>query len=321
MIRAGNYSGAKAQATAALANNPDDPVLNSELGAANYFLNDPVAAAQAFSKVTSVPHEFAQVAANSYIQAAQKLANTDSASALAYAQKGMTLSQSSGGAYYALGAAELAANKPAQAVTDLKKARDLVFADPKTSAKDRANVDQELFAAQNGAGDKEGAQTTLAEIKRLQPNNTAIGRLQANTYLSQGNAAQKAGNFQQAISDFEQAASVANGDQQVLVTAYTSAAFATSAMIQAQKTPPTVSDYGKMKAYADKAVAAAPNDPNANFAEGVALGGEYIVGGKSDSSLKTQAIAALNKAKAAAQAAGNMTLALNIDNFIKQNLQ
>ncbi|HZZ64825.1 MAG TPA: TonB family protein [Candidatus Baltobacteraceae bacterium] len=321
MIRAGNYTGAKAKAQSALESNSGDPVLNSQLGAANYFLNDPVAAAQAFSQVSNVPHVYAQVAANSYVQAAQKLANTNPTQAMAYAQKAVSLAPNSGGAYYALGAAELANHQSAAAVTDLTKARQMVFADRKSDRKSRVNVDSELYAAQKAAGDSAGAQTTLAEIKRLDPNNPAVGRLQANTYLMQGQAAEKAGNFPQAISAFEQAASVAGGDQQVLVTAYASAAFATNQMIQAQKSPATVSDYGKMKAYADKAVAAGPNDAEANYAEGIALAGQYIVGGKSDASLKGQALSALSKAKSEAQAAGNMTIAINVDNFIKQYLQ
>jgi TonB family protein len=321
MIRAGNYAGAKAKAEEAIEANPSDPVLNSELGAANYFLNDASAAAQAFSKVSAVPHEFAQVAANSYIKAAQSLASSNPQQALAYAQKAVAMAPNNGGAYYALGAAELASNNAAQAVTDLKKARDMVFADPKADVKSRVNVDSELFAAQKAAGDTAAAQTTLAEIKRLDPNNPTIGRLQANTYLSQGNAAQKAGNFKDAIADFEQAANTANGDQQVLVTAYVSAAFAQSQMLNAQKTAPTVADYAKMKSYADKALAANPNDPNANFAEGVALGGEYIVGGKTDASLKSQALSTLNKAKSEAQASGMSQLVASIDGFIKQNLQ
>ncbi len=321
MIRAGNYEGAKAKAQEALAANPNDPVLNSELGSANYFLADYPSAAAAFSKVSSVPHEFAQVAANSYVQAAQKLVSTNPAQSLAYAQKAVAMAPNSGGAYYALGAAELANNNATQAAADLKKSRDMVFADPKTDVKSRVNVDAELFTAYNKAGNTAAAQATMEEIKRLDPNNSAVGTIQANTYLQQGQAYEKATppNYQGAIAAFEQAAK--SGGEQAQVTGYTSAAFAVSAMLQAQKSPPTVADYGKMKSYADKALAVNPSDAEANFAEGVALGGQYIVGGKSNAALKSQALAALTKAKSAAQAAGNFTLSLNIDNFIKQNLQ
>jgi tetratricopeptide (TPR) repeat protein len=318
MIRAGNYAGAKAKAEQELASNPNDAVLNSELGAANYFLADYPAAAQAFSKVPNVAHEFAQVAANSFVQAAQKLVSSNPTQAVQYAQKAVAMSPNSGGAYYSLGAAQLAAGDAAQAVTNLKKARELVFADPKADVKSRVNVDAELFSAQTKAGDTAGAATTMAEIKRLDPNNPAVGNIMANNLLTQGQAAQKAGNFTDAIADYEKAAS--SGSTQAQVTGYTLAAFAQSEMLQKQKNTPTVADYAKMKSYADKALAANPNDAQANFAQGVALGGEYIVGGKTDASLKSQALAALNKAKSEAQAAGNMSLSLSIDNFIKQQL-
>lgn len=321
MIRAGNYSGAKSRAQEELGANPNDPILNSELGAANYFLADYPAAADAFMKVSNIPHEFVQVAANSFTQAAQKLASTDPQRALSYAQRAVQLAPNGGGAYYALGAAELGSGNATQAVTDLKKARDLVFADPKADTRSKVNVLAELYAAYNKAGDSASAQATMNEIKRLDPNNAAVATLAANNYLTQGQAAQKAGNYQQAIAAFEQAAASANGNSQVVVTAYTSAAFAQSQMLNSQKTSPTVADYAKMKAYADKALAANANDPNANFAEGVALASEYVVGGKTDSSLKSQALTTLNKAKSEAQTSGMMSLSLNIDNFIKQYLQ
>jgi TonB family protein len=319
MLHAGNYAGAKALAQQALAANPSDPRLNSELGAAEYFLGDYPAAAAAFSKVSNVPHEFASVAGTAYIQAAQQLANSNSSQALAYARKALQISPS-GGAYYSLGSAELAAGDATSAVRDLKKARDMVFADPKTDVKSRVNVDSELYAAYSRAGDSAQAQATLDEIKRLDPSNPAVGTLMANTYLAQGESAEKATppDYAGAIADFEQAAKV--GSAQAQVTAYTSAAFAESAMLQHQKATPTAADYAKMKSYADKALALSPNDAQANFAEGIALAGEYVLGGKSDPSLKAQALAALDKAKSAAQASGNFTLSLNVDTFIKNTL-
>ena len=46
-----------------------------------------------------------------------------------------------------------------------------------------------------------------------------------------------------------------------------------------------------------------------------------IIGGKQKADFKNQALDALHKAKAEAQAQGNIGLALNIDNFIKQNIE
>jgi hypothetical protein len=76
-----------------------------------------------------------------------------------------------------------------------------------------------------------------------------------------------------------------------------------------------------MKADADKALAIAPNDPLGLFAEGISLYGEYVQGGSSNADLKKQAVDTLNKAKSSAQAAGNFSLSLNIENFMKQNIK
>ena len=76
-----------------------------------------------------------------------------------------------------------------------------------------------------------------------------------------------------------------------------------------------------MKADADKALAISANDALGLFAEGIALYGQYVQGGSSNAGLKQQALDTLNKAKSAAQTAGNFSLSLNIDNFMKQNIQ
>ncbi|MFN2448883.1 MAG: TonB family protein, partial [Candidatus Baltobacteraceae bacterium] len=317
MIRKANYAGAKARAQTALQSNPDDPTLNSELGAANYFMNDLPAAAAAFSKVSSLNPEFKQVAANAYMQAATKLVSSNASLALAYAQRAVALSPG-GGSYYALGSAELASGNAAQAATDLKRARDAVFGDPKADVKSRVNVDAQLYAAYNQAGETAQAAATMDEVKKLDPNNPALSTIQANTYIAQGQALQKAGKFDEAIAAFLQAAAVNNPAAQV--TGNLSAAFALSSKLSQKDAKPTVADYKTMQGYADKALALRPSDPQANFAEGIALAGQYLVGGKSDASLKTRAMAALNKAKSQAQSAGNMSLSIAVDNFIKQSL-
>lgn len=316
MIRAGNYAGAKARAMAALQSNPSDGTINSELGAAEYFLNDYTSAAEAFSKVTDLNPEFKQVAANSFMQAATHSVNTNPAVALAYAQRAVALAPS-GGAFYALGSAELAAGNASQAAEDLKKARDMVFADPKSDVHSRVNVDAQLYQAYNKAGQTEQAAATMDEIKRLDPNNAALGTLQANTYIAQGQALQRQGKYDEAIASFLKAAELNNADAQV--TGNLSAAFALSSKLQVDNGKnATVAGYKQMQSYVDKVLAIRPDDPQANYAEGIALGGQYLVGGKTDATLKTKALAALAKAKSAAQASGNMSLTIAIDNFTKQ---
>jgi tetratricopeptide (TPR) repeat protein len=310
MIRAGNYAGAKSAAEQALQSNPNDSVLNSELGAANYFLADYPSAAAAFDKVQTPSKEFSNVAAQSYEMAAAKLASTNPSQAVTYGQKAVAMAPSAS-AYFGLGAAQLNAGDTASAVTNLKKAHDLAFADPKADAKARVAIDSQLMQAYIKAGDSNAAQATAQEIKTLDPNSDAAQVLMANQFMNDGNTASKEGKHADAIAAYEKAAQV--GGPKVAVTAY-----AAAALEQSRLDKP---DYTKMKGEADKALAVNPNDPLALFAEGIALYGQYVTGGSSNAGLKQQSVDTLNKAKAAAQAAGNVSLSMNIDNFMKQNIK
>lgn len=317
LIHQGKYSVAKSQLEEALENDPNNAVLNEELGTVNYFLADYAGAAAAFDKVSSVTRTFSQVAAQSYALAAVKGTSAPQ-QAVSYGKKAVALNPSAN-SYYALGSAELQAGDASSAVNDLKKASGMVQSDSKADTKTKVAIASQLYQAYSKAGDSANAQKTLAYIKQLDPTNSSLGTLQGNQYLQAGNSAVQAGNHAEALKDFEQAAAV--GSPQVQVTAYAAAALQQSAIVQSQKTPPTKDDYAKVKAYADKALAINANDALANFAEGVGLAGEWVVGGKSDATLKAQALAALNKAKASAQSAGNASMSLNIDNFIKSTLQ
>lgn len=318
LIHQGKYDAAKAQLTQALASNPNDPLLNQELGTTEYFLADYPAAAAAFDKVPTVSKTFSQVAAQSYALAAVKTAAASPQQAVAYGKKAVQLAPGAN-AYYALGTAELEAGDTTSAVSDLSKAFNLVQSDPKADKKTKVAIASQLYAAYSKAGDTANAEKTLAAIKQIDPANTSVTTLEGNRYIQAANDASKAGNHTEALKDFEQAAAV--GSPQIQVTAYAAAALEENAVLQSQKTPPTKDDYAKVKAYADKALAVNPNDALANYAEGVALTGQWVVGNKSDAGLKAQALAALQKAKSAAQSAGNFSLSLNIDNFIKSTLQ
>lgn len=318
LIHQGKYTLAKSQLQEALERSPGNTVLNEQMGTVEYFLADYPAAAASFDKVQSIAKTFAQVAAQSYALAATKISTTSPAQAVAYGKKAVAMAPGAN-TYYALGTSELAAGDTSAAVADLKKAFTTVRSDAKTDTKTKVAIASQLYEAYTKSGDTADAQKTLAAIKQIDPNNTSVATLQGNQYLQAGNDAAKAGNHADALKDFLQAASV--GSQQVQVTAYGAAALEQNALIQAQKSPPTLADYVKAKGYADKALAINPNDALANYGEGVALAGEWIVGNKQDASLKAQSLAALNKAKAAAQSAGNFSLVLNIDNFIKSTLQ
>lgn len=318
LIHQGKYDAAKAQLQTALARNPNDPLLNQQLGTTEYFLADYPAAAAAFDKAPNIGKTFVQVAAQSYALAAVKSAAASPQQAVAYGKKAAQLAPGAN-SYYALGSAELEAGDATSAVGDLKKAFDLVQSDPKADKKTKVAIASQLYAAYTKAGDTANAEKTLAAIKQIDPANSSVTTLEGNRYIQAANEASKAGNHAEALKDFEQAAAI--GSPQIQVTAYAAAALEENAVLQSQKTPPTKDDYGKVKAYADKALAINPNDALANYAEGVALSGQWVLGNKSDAGLKAQALAALNKAKASAQSAGNFTLSLNIDNFIKNTLQ
>jgi TonB family protein len=308
MIRAGNYAGAKAAATSALASNPSDMTAMQQLGAANYFLKDYAGAANAFAKVSTIAPLYKSVAADSFAIAAVQ--NQTSPQATEWAKKSVALAPT-GNSYYALGVAEMNAKQYSAAAADLQKAHDLAFADAKTPTGVKANIDGYLLGAYAQTGDTAKQQQISAELKQIDPNSTVGARIMGNQYLAQGNAAAQAGKHDEAIAAYLKAAQ--NGDTDVQVTAYTQAAFQSSAAQQSSKTP----DYTAMKSYADKALAAKPDDAQANFAEGVALAGQWATSGGKNADQKTQAMNYLNKAKSLAQSANNTALVLQIDNFVK----
>jgi len=320
LLHAAKYAQAKAAAQQALASKPNDPTLNQQLATADFFLKDYPSAAAAFDKVDKISRPFLQVAAQSYALAATaELKQSNTSAALADARKSVILAPS-GGTYYVLGSAEFQGGDTASAVKDLQKARSLAMADPKTDLNSKVNIDAALMQAYLKANDTASMQTMKDEIMRLDPTNTTVKRMIGNQYLAAGNAASTAGKHQEAVTDFLEAAK--QGDKDVAVTGYASAALEENALIGAQKTPAVPNDYlTKMKPYADQALALNPNDPLANYAFGVAMAGAWIIGGKQKAEFKTQALDALHKAKAEAQAQGNIGLALNIDNFIKANIE
>lgn len=319
LIHAGKYVQAKALIQQALTSKPTDATLNQQLATADYFLKDYAGAAAAFDKVATISKPFLQVAAQSYAMAAVNLAPTDATSAVTYAQKAVVMAPS-GGTYYILGSAQTQAGDTANAIANLEKARSMALADPKTDLRSKVNIDSALLQAYIKAGNTAAADPIKAEILQLDPGNTTVKRMAGNQYLAAGNAASSAGKHEEALNDFLTAAK--QGDNDVAVTGYASAALEENNLLGASKTPAVPNDYlTKMKPYADQALAINPNDALANYALGVAMAGAWIVGGKNKADFKTQALNALNKARGEAQAQGNMSLAFNIDKFIKANLQ
>jgi tetratricopeptide (TPR) repeat protein len=319
LIHAGKYDAAKSIVQKALANKPNDPTLNQQLATADYFLKDYAGAAAAFEKVSNISKPFIPVAAQSYAMAAVKLAPTDATTAVSFAQKAVVLAPSDG-TYYILGSAQVQAGDAANAIANLQKARTLAMADPKMDKIAKVNIDASLLQAYMKTGDTASGKPLEDEIMQLDPTNTTVKRMIGNQYLATGNTSSKAGKHEDALASFLTAAK--EGDKDVAVTAYASAALEENAILGASKTPAVPNDYlTKMKPYADQALALNPNDALANYALGVAMAGAWIVGGKQKAEFKSQALDALNKARTEAQAQGNMSLAFNIDSFIKANIQ
>ena len=310
LIRAGKYDEAQSRAQTALQSNPNDRTLNAELGTAQFFLNDADAAAESFKKAGAIPKEFAQVAAQAFQLAAANLASTNAASALDYGQRAVELAPT-GSSYFALGQAELDAGNASSAVQDLLKAKRIAFADPKSDLKSRVSIDSELMQAYLKAGDTSDAATTAREIQRLDPSSDVAQIMLYNQYMNKANAEAKAGSHDAAVGDYLRAAQSA--PSKTAVTAY-----AAAALEESRTAKP---DYDAMKADAQKGLAIDPGDPLSLYAEGVAEYGEYVTGGSMDSTLKQEALTALDKAKDAAQAAGNTALAGNIATFMQQNVK
>ncbi|MDP9018028.1 MAG: energy transducer TonB, partial [Candidatus Eremiobacteraeota bacterium] len=104
LLQSGKYAGAKAAATAYLANKPNDVLAQTYLGIADAFLNDDVGGAQAFDKLSSIPKKYQILAAQTYSLAAVQTVKTDPAQALLFAKKSLAI-HPDGNAYFAMGVA------------------------------------------------------------------------------------------------------------------------------------------------------------------------------------------------------------------------
>jgi TonB family protein len=307
LIRQGQYGQAKSKAEAALLSSPDDESLRQMLGIAAFDAGDVTTAAAAFDKVPTIGSQFKQAAASSFATAAVKVAQSDATQSLAYAQKAMSLDPSAD-SRFALGVAQLANGDNAAALESLKAAHDAAMNNSKIPVASKVNIDSELLQAYLASHDTANAQAIAAQIKQLDPSSTAGTTAMGASLIKSGQDAMQAKDTAGALKDFDQAA--ATGDPQIAVTANTQAALAI-----AQSAKP---DYKQMDAYAQKALAIQPNNALANFAEGIALTGQW--GTSHDDAAKKRAAAALDKADQLAKADGNIALSLQIESFEKKYL-
>jgi len=307
LVRAGKYKDAIAKANAALLSSPGDPGVLQLLGVAQYYDGDLTDSAATFSRVQDIKKPFQPIAAQAFATAAVRVSASNPSQALDYAHKAVVLSKSDATSRFALGVAELANKQNADAIATLKGVHDAMMSDPKADTQTKLNVDEELLQAYLANNDSAGAGAISAEMKSLDPSgNSAASRAIAQHYLQLGSDAMKANDFATAAKNFDLAASSA-GSGPDAVTANTFASFA----IMREGKP----DYSKARDYAQKAVAGAPDDAQANYALGLSYFGVYQTSQKSDD--KTQALKYLNKSDQLAKAAGNEGLALQIEAQIK----
>ncbi|MBV8280784.1 MAG: energy transducer TonB, partial [Candidatus Eremiobacteraeota bacterium] len=295
LIRAGKYSDAKSKAQMELLSSPGDESLRQMLGVAAFDGGDYATAAAAFDKVGTIGQQFKPIAAQSLARAAVDVASSDPTKALDYAQKAVAIEPNTN-SKYALGQAQLANKQYTDAIATLKQVHAAAFADPKTPTSAKVAIDTALMNAYLQTKDTQDMQAMAAEAKQLDPNSTLPGRVIGSGLLNAGVDAANAKNYDEAFKDFDQAA--AGGDPEVAVTAYTQAAFLVARMDKP--------DYKRMQAYADKALALKPNDAAANFAEGIALTGQWA--SSHDDGTKKKAADALDKADQQAKAEGNEAL-------------
>lgn len=307
LVREHQYQQAVSKAQAGLLSSPGDDSLRQMLGIAAYDADDFTTAAAAFDKVATIGAQFKPAAGASFAAAAVKTAQSNPTQALTYAQKAMALDPNAN-SRFALGVAQLANNQNAAAIESLKAAHDAAMSNPKIPTASKVNIDAELLQAYLANNDTADAQTIAAQIKQLQPNSTAGAKAIGAGLIKSGNAAVDAKDTTTALADFDQAA--AQGDPDISVTANTLAAFAI-----ARSAKP---DYKRMQAYAEKALAIKPNDAAANFAEGIALTGQWA--SSHDDGTKKKAAAALDLADQQAKAEGDIALSLQIESFVKKNL-
>jgi tetratricopeptide (TPR) repeat protein len=295
LIRAAKYDAAKTELQSYLASHPGDKDAEALLGVADSYLNDASGASTAFDAAGTIPDRFKVVAAKAYADAAVdalKAKNNDQAIALS--DKALALQQNVN-TLYIRGTAYANAGKYAPSIADFEQAKALASTGKADTATLNA-IDGGLVTAYLFGGQPDKGLALAADVKKRDPSNTRIDDAIASYYNQQATAAMQAGKKDQAVTVLESAAKAVPSRAAVLYTQ--------AANILAGNTPV---DWKKVKAEADKALAADPNDPRANFVAGVAL---------ANAGDKPGAITFLQKAKA--NAGSDTKLASDADSALAQ---
>lgn len=297
LIRAGKYADAKTQLQSYLTGHPSDRDAQALLGVADAYLNDAAGAAAAFDATGgAIPERFRVVANKAYSDAAiEALKAKNNDQAVAYADKALAMQPNVNG-YYLRGTAYANAQKYPPAIADLEKAKSLAAG--KADAGTLGAIDSSLATAYLFGGQPDKGTALAAEVKRRDPSNTRVDDALAGYYNQQATAAVQGGKRDQAVASLEAGAKAVPSRAVVLYTA------AANVMSGGAK---SADDWKRVKAEADKALAANPNDAGALFIDGIA-----------SANAGDSATAKTTLAKAKANAGSDADLSAKIDTALAQ---
>jgi hypothetical protein len=297
MVRDGQFAAAKGKLTAYLADHPTDRQAYLYLGLADAFGKDAAGATIAFDRAGPIDPKYVAVASQAYVDRAQELLRGGQfAEASAAAARAIEVQPGNLTAYYLRGVATERQN-PAAAVPFLEKAQSMAVA-AKIPDKDLARLELSLVNVYGETGEYDKAAASAKDVARLDsaqagPASDAL----YTAYLNAGTALANAGKHPEAVARLEAGAAA--------VPAHAATLFARAAYVLATDKPP---DWKKVKAEADKALAADPADGLANYIEGVALA--------SDGKAK-DAAPFLNRAKSSPLYTGDAAFAKQVDDALK----
>ena len=304
LLHQSQWRQARDAATAALAKNPNDQIVQAQLGVAYAFLHDINDSASAFEKAGPIPTQYASVASQAYAINAENIAASAPTTALVQAQKAISLSPNDCESYYALAVAQHANNLDADAGVSLQKAQSLlVTASPPADTRTKMKIATEQLVLAIAHGDNATAQQVQKQIDALDPTHQLSQKITAYYYDQLAVAAMHKSDSRGAIAMFEKAGST--DPQWAAGPEYTKAAILYINL--------SVPDYLAAKGDADKAIAGNPNFAMADYVAGVALARAYLQTG--NEAQDQDASIYLNKAVEIAQKSGDTELARLADHF------
>ena len=299
LIRQGKYADAATELQTYLQAHPGDVQASTLLGVADAFGGKDDDAAHAFDAVSAVPDQYRSLASQAYSKHAENALNAQKYDdAMAAATRVIALAPDSPQGYYVRGVANENQGHYEAAVPDLQKALDLSKSG-KADDKSLANIGFSLAVAQLNSGAYDAAAATAKDVVRIDP--TQQPKLQQFAYVAVSNDAigkANAGKIPDAVATFEAGAATFPASA---ANFYSQAAY----IMLASKSP----DYKKVKAEADKALAADSGNGRALFVNAIVA---------SQAGDQKTALADMNKAKTSPLYASDASFAKQVDDNLKK---